>query len=164
MKKISKSIYILVPIIIVILISLIGMYNYRKPVTLHKVFNDAIVVKKSNKEMLKKTTIEINTKLHRGLYRGSILNFNVNFINRLDGEIIIDNKTYIFEGFTEKSDLNNIIGSAFEKNQSRLDGFMVKMIDLDTIILVGTGKNLYNVVAPSKTIEDYQHALDETTK
>lgn len=166
MKRLSKMIYILVPIIIVIFIYFIGMYNYRKPITVHKVFNEAIIVKKSNSEVIKKTTIEINTKVHRGIYRGSILNFDTHFVNLLDGKITIDNKPYSFEGFTEKSNLNNIIGSVYENSQSRLDGFMFKSIDLDldSIVLVGTGKNLYNVVAPSKTIEDYQHLIDESIK
>ena len=100
MKKLSKSTYILVPIIIVILISFIGMYNYRKPITIHKIFNEAIVMEKGSKVVLKKTTIEINAKLNRGLYRGSILDFNARFVNQLEGKIVIDNNEYSFYGGT----------------------------------------------------------------
>jgi hypothetical protein len=144
MKKLSKSTYILVPVIIVILIYLIGMYNYRKPITIHKTFNEAVVMEKGSKVILKKTTIEVNAKLHRGLYRGSILDFNAHFTNQLEGKIVIDNNEYSFYGGTENSNINNIIGSVYKNNENMSDGFMLKMYDLDSISLIGVGTNVYN--------------------
>ena len=166
MKKLSKSTYILVPIIIVILISFIGMYNYRKPITIHKIFNEAIVMEKGSKVVLKKTTIEINAKLHRGLYRGSILDFDAHFINQLEGKIVIDNNEYSFYGGTENSKLNNIIGSVYKNNESISDGFMFKMYDLDSIALIGVGKDKPGsiIYAPAKTIEDYKQKFNNVKK
>lgn len=166
MKKLSKGTFILIPIILAILISFIGIYNYRKPITIHKMFNEAIVIKPSSKEILKKTTIELNAKLYRGLYRGSVLNLNAHFVNQLDGKIIIDNKEYSFYGSTEKAELNNILGSVNENNESMSEGLMFKMYDLDSILLVSTGKNEsdYQIAAPAQTIEDYQRISDKLTK
>jgi len=165
MKKLSKSTFILIPIIITILISFIGIYNYRKPITIHKMFNEAIVIKPSRKEILKKTTIEINAKLYRGLYRGSALNFNAHLVNKLEGKIIIDNKEYSFYGITEKAELKNILGSVTDNNEGISEGLMFEMCDLDSILLVSTGKNEsdYQVAAPAQTIEDYQRISDKLT-
>lgn len=162
MKKLSKSIYILILIIIFILIYLVGMHNYRKPITLHKTFDQAIIVKKSSGEVIKKSTIEINAKIFRGIYSGSILKFNAHFMNILDGTIVIDNKTYSFEGATDKSSLNNIIGNVYKNSESNSDGFMFKMVNLDSIVLIGDEKTLYNVTAPSQSIKDYKYLIDES--
>jgi hypothetical protein len=159
LKNLPKKIYILAPITIMILTYFTVMYNYRKPITVHKIFNEAIITKPGSLEVLKETSIEINAKLHRGLYRGSILDFNAHFTNELEGEIIIDNKRYNFRGFTEKSNINNIIGTVHEKNQVVSDGFMFKMYDLDSIELISMRKTQpdYRIFAPAQTIEDYQH-------
>jgi len=149
MRKLPKRTYILIPIFIIVLIYFIGMYNYRKPIIIHKVFNEVIVIKPSTKEVLKKTTIEINAKLYRGLYRGSILDFNAHFANKLEGKIIIDNKEYIFIGFTAKSNPINIIGSVYENNQSKSDSFMFKMSDLNSISLISENQ----FIDTAKTIE-----------
>ena len=135
MKKISKRIYILAPIIIVILIYLIGMYNYTKPIIIHKVFTDGIVTRKDGNEELKKVVIEIDAKVFRGIYTGSIWDINVHFTNRLEGKIIIDNKEYSFWGITGKPELINIIGTIHEKN-STSDVFWFVMNDLNTIELL----------------------------
>lgn len=135
MKKISKRIYILAPIIIVIVIFLIGMNNYTRPITIHKVFTDAIVTRKDGNEELKKATIEIDAKVFRGIYTGSIRDINVHFTNRLEGKIIIDNKEYSFWGITGKPELINIIGTIHEKN-STSDVFWFVMNDLNTIELL----------------------------
>lgn len=135
MKKLSKKTYILVAISITMLIYFIGMYNYKKPITIHKTFNEVIVTNPSSKEVLKKTTIEINAKLYRGVYTGSIVKFNVHFTNKLEGKIIIDNKEYTFWGITKESNLINIYCFG--------DDFLFKMNDLDTIHLMWLGNNNY---------------------
>jgi hypothetical protein len=65
----------------------------------------------------------------------------------LEGQIIIDNKEYYFNGFTGKSELTNIIGSVYEKNDNTQELFMVRMKDLDSIELIGVGKNDYKITA-----------------
>lgn len=153
MKKLSKKTYILITISIITVIYFIGMYNYRKPIDIHKTFNDAIITKKGSREVLKKTTIKIDAKLYRGLYRGSIISFNTHFINKLEGKMIIDNKEYYFDGFTEKSKLINILGSVYENNQSRSDDFWIRMNDLESITLIGIrekGHDYDIIVQPKK--------------
>jgi hypothetical protein len=152
MKAFSKRIYILVSIIIIVIICSIGMSNYKKPVPIHKTFNEAIVTKAGSKETLKKTTIEIDANLYRGLYTGSIFNFNAHFRDELEGRIIIDNKEYYFHGFTDKSELVNLLGSVYENNQETSEVFWLKMNDLNSILLLGVGDNWdnYEIDAQSK--------------
>ncbi|OOM77599.1 hypothetical protein [Clostridium sp. BL-8] len=144
MKVFSKKIYILVSISIIAIICFIGMYNYKKPIAIHKTFNEAIVTKPSGKEVLKKTTIEIDANLYRGLYTGSIFNFNAHFRDKLEGKIIIDNKEYYFHGFTEKSELINIFGSVYENSQGTSEVFGLEMNDLNSILLLGVGDNWHD--------------------
>jgi hypothetical protein len=76
MNKLSKRTYTLIVICITMLIYFIGIYNYRKPIIIHKTFNNVIVVKPGTKE---KVNAEINAKLYRGIYQGSIIGFNLHF-------------------------------------------------------------------------------------
>lgn len=144
MKTFSKRTYILVSISIIAIICFIGMYNYKKPILIHKTFNEASVTKAGSKEILKKTTIEIDANLYRGLYRGSIFNFNAHFIDKLEGRIIIDNKEYYFNGSTDKSELVNLLGSVYENSQETSEVFWLKMNDLNSIFLLGVGDNWDN--------------------
>ena len=141
MRVFSKKNYILVSIGIIVIICFIGMYNYKKPIAIHKVFNEVIVTKSSSNEVLKKATIEIDANLYRGLYKGSIFNFNAHFTNKLEGKIIIDNKEYYFRGVTNKSEPIGIIGSVYENSQITSEVFAFKMNDLDSILLIGVGDN-----------------------
>ena len=72
MKKLSKRTYILIAISIIMLIYLIGIHNYRKPITIHKTFNNVIVSKSDIKKISK---IEINGKIYRGIYGGTIASY-----------------------------------------------------------------------------------------
>jgi len=137
MKKVSKRTYILVAICIIMLIYFIGMYNYRKPIAIHKTFSDVILSNQGTKEIVK---TEINAKLYRGIYRGSIIDINLHFTNRIEGKIIIDGKEYLFEGYNGESKFTNIIGSVYENNKNTSDVFWFKMYDLDSIQLVSVGK------------------------
>ena len=74
MKKLSKITYILFIIIVTMLIYFIGIYNYRKPVAIHKSFNNILISKPDIKKIAK---IEIKAKLYRGIYQGSIANINL---------------------------------------------------------------------------------------
>ena len=53
MKKLSKRIYILIAISIIMLIYFIEMYNYRKPITMKKIFTNVIVSKPGTKKIAK---------------------------------------------------------------------------------------------------------------
>ena len=115
MKKLSKRTYILIAISIIMLVYFIGINNYRKPITIYKTFSNVIVLKQGFTKIAK---IEINAKLYRGLYEGSISNINLHFRNRIEGKIIIGGKEYRFDGFTEKTKLINILGNVYENNQN----------------------------------------------
>ena len=69
MKKLSKRTYILIAIGITMIVYSTGMYNYRKPITLHKTFSNVIVRDQSAKKIV---MAEVNDKLYRGIYTGSI--------------------------------------------------------------------------------------------
>ncbi len=133
MKKLSKKNYIFIMISIIIIIYCIGMYNYRKPITIHKTFSNALVIKSGTKKIAK---VEINAKLYRGIYGGSISSFNLHFTNRIEGKIIIDDKEYNFDGFNGESKLINIIGFVHENNPNASVVFWFKMYDLDSIELL----------------------------
>lgn len=51
--------------------------------------------------------LEINVKLYKGLYRGSIFNLNAHLVHKLEGKIIINNKEYILSGSTGRAALKN---------------------------------------------------------
>jgi hypothetical protein len=140
-KNLSRKIKILISIIVIIFVSVIGMYNYRKPITIYKVFNNAIVTKSGNGEVVKKANIELRASLTRGVYRGSIINFDAHFINKLEGKIKIDNKEYYFDGYTKDSKVKNILGSVYENKQSDTAIFWIKMNDLDSMMLIDMGEN-----------------------
>ena len=108
MRKLSKRTYILIAICITMIIYFIGMYNYRKPITIHKTFTNVIVRDQGTKKIV---MAEINAKLYRGIYMGSIIDINLHFTNHIEGEIIIDGKDYRLDGFNGNSKLTNIIGS-----------------------------------------------------
>lgn len=133
MKKSYKRTYILITICIAMLVYFIGIYNYRKPVTIHKTFNNVTVLKPGTEE---KVIAEINAKLYRGIYQGSIIGFDLHFTNRIEGTIIIDGKEYKFEGFNGKSKPVNIIGSVYEYNHNSSRAFIFKMADLDSLELL----------------------------
>lgn len=132
MSKLSKRTYTLILICITMLIYFMGIYNYRKPITIHKTFSNVIVVKPGTKE---KVNAEINAKLYRGIYQGSIIGFNLHFTNRIEGNIIIDGKEYRFYGFNGESKPVNIIGSVYEYNKNTSRVFMFKMDDLNSLEL-----------------------------
>lgn len=52
MRAFLKKTYILVSISIIGIICFVGMYNYKKPIVIHKTFNEAVVIKASNKEVV----------------------------------------------------------------------------------------------------------------
>jgi hypothetical protein len=133
MKKLSKRTYILIIISVTMLTYLIGMYNYRKPITIQKTFSNIII---SNPNIDKIEKIQINAKLHKGIYEGSIANINLHFKNRIEGKVIIGVKEYRFDGFTEKSKLTNILGGVYENNQNTPAVFWLKMKNLDSIELI----------------------------
>ncbi|MGH4117340.1 hypothetical protein [Clostridium sp.] len=74
MKILPKKSYILLAISLVIIICCIGMYNYRKPLTFNKTLNATIRPNPNHDPgavmILRKTTVEINAKMYRGLYAG----------------------------------------------------------------------------------------------
>ena len=134
MKKIFKRTYTLIAICcITILIYFIGMHYYRRPIIIHKTFSNVIVLKKGIKKIVK---AEINANLYRGIYKGSIIDINVHFTNRIEGEIIIDGKKYRFDGANGESKLTNIIGDVYKINQNNTSVFWFKMNDLNSIELI----------------------------
>ncbi|MGH4140615.1 hypothetical protein [Clostridium sp.] len=133
MKKLSKRTYIIIAICTITIIYFIGINNYRKPITLHKTFSNVTVSKSSIKKIEK---IEMNSKIYKGIYKGSIIDVNLHFTNRIEGEIIIDGKEYRFNGYTGKSKLTNILGDVYEKNQNDSAVFWFKMKDLDSMELI----------------------------
>jgi len=139
MRKLSKRTYILIAICITMIIYFIGMYNYRKPITIHKTFTNVIVRDQGTKKIV---MAEINAKLYRGIYMGSIIDINLHFTNRIEGEIIIDGKDYRLDGFNGNSKLTNIIGSVYESNQNVSAVFWFKMNDLDSIELISVVKSV----------------------
>ena len=161
MKKTNNLTFKVGFIIVIALIFSIGLHNYRKPIPIHKTFNETIIVKASNKKILKKTKIKIDANLYRGLYRGSILNFNPHFINKLEGTMVIDNKEYKFGGVTEGTNYKSALVSVFKDNQGDLSVFMFKMYDINSIVLLGMKEwDGQIIVAPAQTIEDYRYILD----
>lgn len=138
MKKLSKRTYILIAICITMIIYFIGMYNYRKPITIHKTFSNVIVRDQGTKKIV---MAEVNAKLYRGIYAGSIIDVNLHFTNHKEGEIIIDGKEYKLDGFNGNSELTNIIGSVYENNQNISAVFWFKMNDLDSIELISVVKS-----------------------
>ncbi|WML34517.1 hypothetical protein [Clostridium sp. OS1-26] len=138
MKKLSKRTYILIAICITMLIYFIGIYNYGKPITIHKTFSNVIVLKSGTEKIVK---AELNAKLYRGIYQGSITSINLHFTNRIEGNIIIDGKEYRFDGFNGESKPINIIGSVYENNQNTSDVFWFKMNDLDSLELLSVDKS-----------------------
>ena len=114
------------------LVYFIGIYNYRKPITIHKTFSN-VIVKGSTEKIVK---VELNAQLYRGIFQGSIIDINLHFTNDIKGKIIIDGKEYRLDGFNGKSKLTNIIGSVYEDNQNTSAVFMFKMDDLDSIELL----------------------------
>ena len=150
MKKLSKRTYILIAISIIMLIYLIGIYNYRKPITIHKTYNNVTVSKPDTKKISK---TEINAKIYRGIYGGTVAGIDLHFINRIEGKIIIGGKEYRFDAFTEKSKLTNILGNIYENNQNTPAVFWFKMNDLDSIELLRvdmsdkSGKSEYKIEA-----------------
>jgi len=140
LKK-SKRTYILTAISITTLIYLIGMYYYRKPITLHKAYSNVIVSEPGAKKIVK---AELNAKLYRGIYRGSIFDFNLHFINRIEGKIILDGKDYKFNGYTEKSKLVDILGNLYENDQNTSAVFWFKMNNLDSIEFLKVGQVYFN--------------------
>jgi hypothetical protein len=156
MKKINNLKLKVGLIIGIALIVLVGLHNYRKPIPVQKTFNEAIIVKTSNQEILEKTTISINANLHKR----SILNLNGDSRNKLEGTIVIDDKEYVFDGFTQESD-NSILGGVYKDNQSYSTIFILKMYDLESIALFGIKEwDERIIVAPAQTIEDCRHILD----
>lgn len=123
------------------LIYLIGMYLYRKPITIHKTYSNVTVLEPGTKKILK---AEINAKLYRGKYRGSVIDINLHFINRIEGKIILDGKEYRFDAFTGKSTLTNILGNIYENNQNTSAVFWFKMNDLDSIEFLKVGEVYFN--------------------
>jgi hypothetical protein len=152
MKKFTKKNYIFMFIGVAIIVSFVLFNNYKKPIDIHIVFNDAVIRKSNSNEGLKDTTIEINAKIYRGIYRGSILNFTARLTNQLEGKITVDNKEYYFDGFTAQSELINILGSVYENSEKAQEVFMLRMEDLDSIELIGKETNEYDykVVAKNK--------------
>ena len=147
MKKLSKRTYTIIIICVITLIYFIGINNYRKPIIINKTFNSITV---SNPNIKKIAKIDINAKLYRGLYYGSIADINLHFRNRIEGKIIIGGKEYIFDGFTEKSKLTNILGNVYENNQNTSAVFWFKMKDLESIELIEvdkSGKSDYKIEA-----------------
>jgi len=133
MKRLSKRTYILIAISIAILIYLIGMYNYRKPIAIQKTYSNVTLLESGIKKIVK---VEINAKLYRGIYRGSIIDINLHFINRIEGKIIINGKEYRCDAVTAKSKLTNILGDVYENNQNTSAIYWFKMNDLDSIELI----------------------------
>ncbi|WP_411682906.1 hypothetical protein [Clostridium thailandense] len=133
MKRLSKKNYIIIVISIITLIYIIGMYKYRKPIIIHKTFSNVIVIKPGIQNTV---NAEINAKIYRGIYSGSIINLNLHFTNRIEGKITIDGKEYNFEGFNGEAKLINILGSVYENNPNNSVIFWFKMNDLDSIELL----------------------------
>ncbi len=144
MGKLKKRHYILISIILIVLIYLIGMYNYRKPIYIHKVFNDAVETKSGSKEVLKKTSIELKANLTRGVYKGSIIHFDAKYVNELEGTITIENKEYYFNGYSQGPKGTNIRGYLYENKESNIIVYFLSMYDLDSIILMGWDGNDHN--------------------
>ncbi|MGV8983402.1 hypothetical protein [Clostridium sp.] len=115
------------------------MYKYRRPITIHKSYSNVIVLETGTKKIV---NAEINAKLYRGIYRGSIIDINLHFINHIEGKIIIDGKEYRFDAVTEKSKLTNILGNIYENNQNTSAVFWFKMNDLDSIELINIGSSV----------------------
>ena len=133
--------YILTAISITMLIYLIGMYNYRKPIIIQKSYSNVIVLEPGAKKIVK---AEIDAKLYRGIYRGSIIDIDLHFINRIEGKIILDGKAYKFNGYTEKSKIINILGNIYENDQNTSAVFWFKMNNLDSIEFLKAGEVYLN--------------------
>lgn len=114
-------------------IYIIGMYKYRKPIIVHKTFNNVRVI---NPDTQNTVNDEINAKIYRGIYKGAIINLNLHFTNIIEGKIIIDGKEYNFKGYNGESKLINILGDVYENNQNASVVFWFKMNDLDSIELL----------------------------
>lgn len=135
MNKLSKKTYFLIITFIAISIYLVAINAYRKPIAVHKTFNNVTLFKAGTSTIVK---AETNAKLYRGIYGGSIFNFNLHFTDRIEGNIIIDGKEYTFHGFNGESKPVNLIGSVYDKNQNTSSAFLFKMNDLDSLELVST--------------------------
>lgn len=133
MKKLSKKSYIIIAISIITFIYTTGMYKYRKPVIIHKTFSNVLVIKSGIQSTV---NAEINGKIYRGIYSGSIIDLNLHFTNRIEGKIIIDGKEYSFKGFNGESKLINILGNVYDNTQNVSVVFWFKMNDLDSIELL----------------------------
>ena len=113
------------------------MYNYRKPIAIHKTFSNVILRNQGTKEVVK---AEINARLYRGIYSGSIIDINLHFTNRIEGTIIIDGNEYLFDGYNGESKVTNMIGYVYENSKNTSNVFWFKMYDLDSIELLSLGK------------------------
>ncbi|WP_425446060.1 hypothetical protein [Dethiothermospora halolimnae] len=161
MKKLSKRMYILIITITITLGISIGLNIYRIPIEINKTFNKATIMEPSKDKIIKNTTIKINAKLHRGIIRGSILDFDIHLIQKLEGTILIDGKEYNFHALTGPSETKRMLGGVYRDNGMGSDDFMLGIYDLESILLVGTGKEWQgrHIVAPSQRAKDYKNIL-----
>jgi hypothetical protein len=70
------------------------------------------------------------------VYEGALIHFDGHFKNMLESNVIIDNKQYYLEGNTNDSQIASIIGAVYDNKQRDTIMFLLKMDDLNSIMLI----------------------------
>jgi len=125
-KKYLKKSYMFFTVSLLIGIFVIGIYNYKQPITFHKTVNAIIrpnPINDSRAEIiLKQTTAVINAKMYKGTYSGLFDN-KIHFSIALKGTIIVDNKEYSFTGSSPESNPNWFL--CYTDNEGIYSGFIL---------------------------------------
>lgn len=155
-KRITK---ILTAIILLIILIIIAGIQYTKPIHYHKVFSNALIT--TNLENISKiTTLEIDGNL----YKGELLK-DLKIRKDLVGTILIDGKKYSLKGYNLGAYTNNIFFGELKENESdSTPQFMFFLLDdSNSIYLSGVNNQAY-VVAPAKTMEEFQNIRNKINK
>lgn len=152
-KNIVKLIFIL-SIIILVLIG--SIYFYRKPKEIHKVYNGIIKDLKTN-DIIGDSNIVLDINYQKGYI---IKDFK--FVDKLNGNINIDDKVYEIEGITILNDQINYIGATASENGN--SKYYIFLLDnLESILLgeIGDDRFIKQIVAPAKDESDFNEIINK---
>lgn len=153
MKKLYKNIgiSILLSIIVVVIISSIYIYNLRKPIHVHHVFETGLTVKN---DAIVNNNVEI--EINGDVAKTDFIAKKKIFRKDLKGTITINGKNYVLNLSNLGDYSHNLFwGDVTEVNDTRYSYMAFISNDLNTIYL-SQDKEKYHIAAPAKTIDDYK--------